>query len=213
MVTSLMWNLWRLRSLGSAFQTPMLCVWLWPIHRTLSHFFFLLPANHFKYYQKNCTLAGIFTSKTCYPLAWQTLFLLLCSWGMQPDSWCAVLYPFIPVVFSITTQLSAPPALAQCWQQRWQGRDWTAWLEGLLEVTHWVERGEITLSIQTENTQRQFLTPGPQCKDALVASGTWSGYFTSLLSWRCTLCHGHPWVWVTCWQVFPGLNLSTLLHK
>lgn len=55
----------------------------------------------------------------------------------SPDCWYAVLYPLIPVVFSVTTQLSVPAALAQCWQQCWQSRDWTAWLEGLpLEVTH-----------------------------------------------------------------------------
>lgn len=89
----------------------------------------------------------------------------------SPDSWCAVLYSFILVVFSITTQLSSPPALAQCWQQHWQGRDWTAWLEGLLKLTHCIERREITLSIQPGSIPRHFLTPGSQCRDALVASG------------------------------------------
>lgn len=39
-------------------------------YTTLHHtIFFFFACKLLKYYQKNSTLAGIFTSKTCYPLA------------------------------------------------------------------------------------------------------------------------------------------------
>lgn len=189
----------------------MLC--LWPIHHSPSHLFFFLPTNHFNITRKIFQLQVFSLVKPVIPLHDRHYSFCFAHRECSPDSWCEVLCPLIAVVFSVTTQLSVPAALTRCWQQHWQGRDWPAWLEGLLEVTQGVERGETTLSSQTGSTQRQLLTPGPQRRDVLVASGAWSDYFTSLSSQGWTLCFGHPWVWVTCWQVFPGLNFSTLLHK
>lgn len=115
---------------------------------------FFLPANHLNITKKDSTLAGIFTSKTCYPLAWQMLFLLLCSWGMQP--WlliCSFIFLYsswIQCNYPVVNSHCSGPVLAAALD--WTGLD--SLVGGTTGVTHWAESGEIILSIQPGSTQR-----------------------------------------------------------